>query len=121
VTVEPPTSQHGRGNCVGVPLDLLLQSPDGRTIRLGELLTRRLTVVQVRYLGCLPCQEWLIDLGAAPRLGELGAGAGAVGGSAVYQASWLREEKCVAMPLLLDPDHHVREASATRNRSSFEC
>lgn len=96
-----------------VPLDLTLAAPDGAQVQLGEVLaTNRLTVIQlVRYFGCLPCQEWCVDLDArAGRLSASGIGVAAVGGSADYQAQWLREEKGVAMPLLLDPEHRFREA-----------
>jgi peroxiredoxin len=97
---------------VRVPADLTLAAPDGAPARFADLLARnRLTVVQlVRYFGCLPCQEWLLDLDrAADRLSGLGAGVAAVGGSADYQARWLREEKGVTMPLLLDPAHELRQ------------
>lgn len=96
-----------------VPTDLTLSDPDGNPVRLGDLLAgNRFTVVQlVRYFGCLPCQEWCVDFDhQVGRLAEAGIGAASVGGSADYQAQWLRDEKAVSMPLLLDPDHQVREA-----------
>lgn len=94
-----------------VPLDLLLATPDGAPVKLGEYLEQEFTVVQlVRYFGCLPCQEWLVDLdGAADRLAEHGAGVLAIGGSADYQATYLQEKRGVAMPLLLDPDQTFRD------------
>jgi hypothetical protein len=65
----------------------------------------------VRYFGCLPCQEWLIELdGLSTHLADLGARVGAVGGSADYQARWLAAERGVSIPLLLDPDQRVRDA-----------
>jgi hypothetical protein len=93
-----------------VPLDLSLINPDGSPARLGDHLEQPLTVVQlVRYFGCLPCQEWLVDLdGARDRLAEWGAAAIAVGGSADYQATYLQAERGVAMPLLLDPEQSFR-------------
>ena len=95
-----------------VPLDLALRDPDGSSVTLGDVLDQPLTLVQlVRYFGCLPCQQWLLDLDvAAGRLAALGIGAVAVGGSADYQAAWLREEKGVRMPLLLDDHHEFRDA-----------
>jgi len=80
-----------------VPLDLSLSTPDGASVSLGEVLTRPLTVVQlVRYFGCLPCQEWLINLDrVAGELARKEVGAIAIGGSAGYQAVWLREERGV--------------------------
>ena len=70
-----------------------------------------LVVQLVRYFGCLPCQQWLIELDrASAELATLGARPLAVGGSAVYQARWLREEKGVGMPLLLDADQRLRAA-----------
>jgi peroxiredoxin len=94
-----------------IPLDLALSAPDGSSITLGDVLTERLTVVQlVRYFGCLPCQEWLIELDrSAPDLARQGVAGAAVGGSADYQAVWLREEKGVQLPLLLDPEHRLRD------------
>ncbi len=92
-----------------VPLDLQLADPDGLRVTIGEALTADLTVVQlVRYFGCLPCQEWLVELDqAAP---DLGVGGMAIGGSADYQAQWLRDGRGVALPLLLDPTQSLREA-----------
>ncbi len=54
-----------------VPLDLQLADPEGRPVTFGEALIADLTVVQlVRYFGCLPCQEWLVELDrAVPGLG----------------------------------------------------
>jgi peroxiredoxin len=71
-----------------------------------------LLVVQlVRYFGCLPCQQGLIDLDrAAHEITLLGAVAVAVGGSADYQARWLRHERGVKIPLLLDPAQRLRAA-----------
>jgi hypothetical protein len=95
-----------------VPRDLTLATPDGTSVQLADVLTGRLTIVQlVRYFGCLPCQEWLVGLDrAAEGLAEDGIGAVAVGGSADYQAVWLRDEKGVRIPLLMDPEHRFRRA-----------
>lgn len=91
-----------------VPLDLELRTPAGEPATLGDHLTAPVTVVQlVRYFGCLPCQEWLIELDRAAAAENLGALA--IGGSADYQATWLQEERGVRMPLLLDPEHRFRE------------
>lgn len=94
-----------------VPTNLELRTPDGAAASLGDVLTQPLTIVQlVRYFGCLPCQDWLVALDQqAHRLAEQGIAVAAIGGTADYQATWLREEKGVRMPLLLDPDHQVRE------------
>ena len=94
-----------------VPLDLDLSTADGTTVVLGDLLSERLTLVHlVRYFGCLPCQEWLIDLDRiAGELAKENVGAIAIGGSADYQAVWLREAKGVRIPLLLDPAQTFRD------------
>lgn len=96
---------------IAVPLDLSLSVPGGAPVSLGEVLTRQLTAVQlVRYFGCLPCQEWLINLDrVAGELAQQEVGAIAIGGSVDYQAVWLREEKGVGLPLLLDPEHRFRD------------
>lgn len=96
---------------ITVPPDLALATPDGDPVSLGGLLDHRLLVVQlVRYFGCLPCQEWLIGLdAAAPELAEHDIAVTAIGGSADYQARWLREER-VTIPLYLDPDQRFRAA-----------
>lgn len=95
-----------------LPLEMSLLDPEGRPVPLGSVLRHPRTVVQlVRYFGCLPCQEWLLELDAAAAgLAARGVGAVAVGGSADYQARWLREEKGVRLPLLLDPEHRLRDA-----------
>lgn len=80
--------------------DTPLLTPAGGGASLGDLATGEWVVIQlVRYFGCLPCQEWLIALDAA-----------AIGGSADYQARWLRDDRGVQMPLLLDPGHGLRDA-----------
>jgi peroxiredoxin len=95
-----------------IPADLPLQTPDGEPAELSELLGNQLVVVQlVRYFGCLPCQDWLVELDrAASRFAQGGAAVTAIGGSADYQARWLREERGVTMPLYLDPEQHFRAA-----------
>ncbi len=98
------------GATVVVPADLALGTPDGADAVLGDFVTGGYLVIQlVRYFGCLPCQQWLIGLDrAAGALAEHGAHAIAVGGSADYQARWLRDARGVRMPLLLDPGHVLR-------------
>ncbi len=95
-----------------VPTDLALLTPEGESTTLSALLSHRLTVVQlVRYFGCLPCQEWLTALDSAGRrLAEDDISVAAIGGSADYQARWLRDERGVSMPLLLDPSQGFRDA-----------
>jgi len=97
---------------LNVPTDLTLTTPDGGPAPVSELITGRFLVVQlVRYFGCLPCQDWLIQLDrAAPRLAEQGVAVAAVGGSADYQARWLRDERGVGIPLYLDADQEFRRA-----------
>lgn len=73
----------------------------------GNILVLQL----VRYFGCLPCQQWLIELDrASAQLATHSARPIAVGGSADYQARWLRDEQGVRLPLLLDPDQRLRDA-----------
>lgn len=95
-----------------LPVDLTLFQPDGTPVALQLPAPGRYLVVQlVRYFGCLPCQEWLVDIDRLRvQLNERGADAAAVGGSADYQAEWLRDERGVTMPLYLDPDHVFRKA-----------
>lgn len=100
-----------------VSADLALRTPEGDGVRLGDVVTGDWLVVQlVRYFGCLPCQEWLMALDAATaELATLGARPVAVGGSADYQARWLRDERDVRMPVLLDPEHRLRDAVGARD------
>ncbi|ABL81156.1 MULTISPECIES: redoxin domain-containing protein [unclassified Nocardioides] len=96
---------------IAVPLDLALSTPEGAPIVLRSVLEHPLTVVHlVRYYGCLPCQDWLVRLDrAAGELAREGVGAIAIGGSADYQARWLREERGVRVSLLLDPEQRFRD------------
>jgi peroxiredoxin len=88
-----------------------LTDPDGAPTSLAAFDAPLLVVQLVRYFGCLPCQEWLVNLDqATARLLEHGAQPMAIGGSADYQARWLRDEKGVRLPLLLDPEQQVRDA-----------
>ena len=97
---------------IPVPADLTVITPEGDPVPVASLVTGRLLVVQlVRYFGCLPCQDWLMQLDQlAPSLSEHGVSVAAVGGSADYQARWLRDEQGVGVPLFLDPDHQFRSA-----------
>jgi len=46
-----------------VPADLTVITPEGELVPVSSLVTGRLLVVQlVRYFGCLPCQDWLMQL-----------------------------------------------------------
>ncbi|MEA2024739.1 MAG: hypothetical protein U9N79_10695 [Actinomycetota bacterium] len=85
-----------------------LTDPDGNSTPLGEFGADPLVVILVRYFGCLPCQEFVRDLDGELDRFPTGTRVIAVGGSAVYQARWLRDTKGVRMPLLLDPDQAVR-------------
>ncbi|MGB0101390.1 MAG: AhpC/TSA family protein [Nocardioides sp.] len=101
-----------------VPTDLTVTTPEGAPVPVGRLVTSRLLVVQlVRYYGCLPCQDWLMQLDQlAPSLAEHGITAAAVGGSADYQAQWLRDEQGVRIPLYLDSNHRFRTAVGLEER-----
>lgn len=96
-------------------VDIVLADPDGAPVRWGDLAAEPLVVVLVRYYGCLPCQEYVMELSAATRDLPDGARVVAVGGSADFQARWLRDEKDVAMELLLDPDQRVRRVAELGN------
>lgn len=92
--------------------NLTLLDQNGHQVTVTDLITDRYLVVQlVGYFGCLPCQDWLIQLDRlTPDLKAAHASAAAIGGSADYQARWLRDDRGVRMPLLLDPDHRFRDA-----------
>ena len=89
--------------------DIVLHTHDGTPVRLGDLAADPLVVVLVRYFGCLPCQAFVQELDAVRDQLPPGASVVAVGGSADFQAEWLKTEKGVGMPLLLDPGQHVRD------------
>jgi peroxiredoxin len=92
-------------------VDIPLQDPDGTLTTLAAYDADLLVIQLARYFGCLPCQEWLLDLDAhAEQFAALGGLPVAVGGSADYQARWLRDSKGVRLPLLLDPEQQVRDA-----------
>lgn len=91
--------------------EIPLLDPDGEPTSLGAHGGDILVLQLVRYFGCLPCQQWLIELDrATTQLATVGAWPVAVGGSADYQARWLRDERGVRMPLLLDPDQRLLDA-----------
>lgn len=90
--------------------DIPLLTPDGGPASLSAFAGTPLVIQLVRYFGCLPCQAYLRELDArAGAFAALGVTVIAVGGSAAYQARWLRDTG-VAMPLLLDPAQQVRDA-----------
>ncbi len=95
-----------------VSTDLVLGTADGSPTTVGDLLTQPVTIVQlVRYYGCLPCQEWAVEASSVQaELAAEGIGVIAVAGGADYQAAYLRDERGVTIPLLLDPEQRVREA-----------
>lgn len=97
---------------------IALTDPDGNPTTLGEFGADPLVVILVRYFGCLPCQEFVRDLdGEFDRL-PIGSRVIAVGGSADYQARWLRDTKGVEMPLLLDPNQEVRAVAGVGDLSA---
>lgn len=103
---------------------IALADPDGDPTTLGEFGADPLVAVLVRYFGCLPCQEFVRDLDGELDRFPSGTRVIAVGGSADYQARWLRDTKGVQMPLLLDPDQEVRAVAGVgdltaRQMSSF--
>jgi len=94
---------------------LPLFTPDGAPVRLDDFGGATLIVQLVRYFGCPPCQEYLRELdGRAGELGAIGARAIAIGGSADYQARWLRRSG-ITMPLLLDPPGRFRDWAGLGN------
>lgn len=90
--------------------DILLLTPDGEPASLDAFTGTPLVIQFVRYFGCLPCQAYLRALDErAGDLAAIGVKPIAVGGSADYQARWLRDGG-VTMPLLLDPAQRLRDA-----------
>ena len=103
MTAQPITL--GTASLTRIPL----LTPDGQPASLAAF-PGPLVVQFVRYFGCLPCQAYLRALDASvDALADAGTTAIAVGGSADYQARWLRDTG-VRMPLLLDPDQRLRDA-----------
>lgn len=87
-----------------------LWTPDGEPTSLAAFTRTPLVIQLVRYFGCLPCQGYLRALDErAEDLKAMGVMPIAVGGSAAYQARWLRDTG-VRMPLLLDPEQRLRDA-----------
>ncbi len=80
----------------------------GGSLRFGDLSADPLTGILVRYFGCLPCQAFLAEVDR--RVEEFPGRVIAVGGSADYQARWLREKKGVTLPMLLDASQVIRTA-----------
>jgi peroxiredoxin len=97
------------------PPEITLHDPDGSPIELASLAADPLVVVLVRYYGCLPCQAYLRDVDAARERFSEGARVIAVGGSADFQARWLRDDMGIGLPLLLDPDQQVRALARLGN------
>lgn len=93
---------------------LMLRDVDGNQVALDDLLDRPLAVPLVRYYGCMPCRDFLVQLNEArPALGAAGVGVVGVGGAADYQARHLMDNG-IGYPLLLDPDHQLYEALDVR-------
>ncbi len=64
--------------------DIPLTDPDGEATTLGAVAADPLVVILMRYFGCLPCQEYVMDAqGVLDRLPE-GTGVVAIAGSAAY-------------------------------------
>lgn len=93
---------------------IMLRDVDGTPVALDDLLHRPLAVPLVRYYGCMPCRDFLVQLEAArPALEAAGVGVAGVGGAADYQARHLMAHG-VGFPLLLDPDHQLYAALDVR-------
>lgn len=94
---------------------ITLDDPDGAAVEFASLAADPLVVVLVRYFGCLPCQAYLRDVDAARDRFADEARVIAVGGSADFQARWLRDDMGIGLPLLLDPDQQVRSLARLGN------
>ncbi|MGH9185182.1 MAG: redoxin domain-containing protein [Acidimicrobiales bacterium] len=93
---------------------LTLQDVDGKPVELDDLLDRPVAIPLVRYYGCMPCRDFLMQLnGVRAGLDLVGVGVVGVGGAAGYQARHLMSNG-VGFPLLLDPDHQLYEALDVR-------
>lgn len=87
-----------------------LRDVEGEAVGLDDLLDRPLAVPLVRYYGCMPCRDFLVQLDAVrPTLEAAGIGVVGVGGAADYQARHLMDHG-IGFPLLLDPDHSLYAA-----------
>jgi hypothetical protein len=94
---------------VRLPADLPLTDPvEGTTVELGRLAADPLVIILVRYFGCLPCQAYLAEIDRRREAFRPEAGVVAVGGSAAYQARWLRKVKGIRIPLFLDGQETLR-------------
>ena len=98
--------------------EIVLADPDGNAVVLGDYRASPLVVILVRYFGCLPCQDYLGQLTDSRDRLPADADVVAVGGSAAYQARWLRDNKGVSIPLLLDAEDRVRSIAAVGNLSA---
>ncbi len=91
--------------------DLVVQRPDGEQVPIGELVEGPTILVIPRYYGCLPCRDYLQQVSS--RYEQVEAAGGAAIGISVgsdKQARWLREERGIAFPLLVDPERRLHEA-----------
>jgi peroxiredoxin len=91
--------------------EIEVQTDEGDTVRIGELVDRPTILVIPRYYGCLPCRDYLRQV--SDRLDEVEALDGAALGvsvGAAHQARWLVEERGIRFPLLVDHERRVYEA-----------
>lgn len=93
---------------------LTLRDVAGKPVELDDLLDRPVAIPLVRYYGCMPCRDFLLQLEEArPELEAAGVRVVGVGGAADYQAQHLMDNG-VGFPLLLDPDHALYGALDVR-------
>ncbi len=106
-----------------VPADLTVITPEGDPVPVANLVTGRLLVVQlVRYFGCLPCQDWLMQLDQlAPSLSEYDISVAAIGGSADYRRGGCEMNKASAYPYSSTPITSSAARSASTNASDSSC
>jgi peroxiredoxin len=91
--------------------DVAVRDLDGRDVLIGDVVDRPTILVVPRYYGCLPCRDYLQQV--SDRYDEIEAlGGAAVGISvgAAHQARWLKDEKGIRFPLLVDPERHLYDA-----------
>ena len=93
---------------------LSLRDIDGTSIELDALLDQPIAISLVRYYGCMPCRDFLVQLEEArPELEAAGVRVVGVGGAADYQARHLMDNG-IGYPLLLDPEHALYGALDVR-------
>jgi peroxiredoxin len=114
-TVREPQQIHPPADA-SVLEDIVLNTPEGQPVRLGDLWSERPAVlVFVRHFGCVFCRQMAVDIHRVRHgFEEADVELAVIGHGSPEHAADFRRQQNVDLPLLVDPDRRVYELAGAK-------